>query len=493
MDVRQQKWTDDDFYAMRKEVLKQWPTGQEVDLEEAAAYHLGIPEHKHFVKELRSASESGNTLTQPRAGVALVDEQIQLLKTLHQEGGADLLPVTIDSYTRQNRYDDCETGLQESKKEKRSMLNGFPVVNHGVHQCRRVLERVDRPIQARHGTPDARLLTEIIHGAGWTSNEGGGISYNIPYAKKVSLEQTIYHWQYCDRLAGIYEEMGAEINREPFGPLTGTLVPPSISNTVAILEGLLAAEQGVRNLTLGYGQSGNLIQDVAAVKALRSQAAEYFHQFGYQVELTTVFHQWMGGFPEDEAKAYAVISAGAMAAAMAGATKVIVKTPHEAVGIPTAEANAQGLRTTRQMLNLFKSQGLPECCELEDEVNLIQEETRCIISHVLELGSGDVAKGIVAAFETGALDVPFAPSRYNHGKILPARDLTGAIRFLDCGNIPFPASIRDHHRHLLEERALSEGRSVGFQMVVDDIYAVGKGMLIGAPSKGQETERSSGQ
>ncbi len=26
----------------------------------------------------------------------------------------------------------------------------------------------------------ARLLSEIIHAAGWTSNEGGGISYNIP-------------------------------------------------------------------------------------------------------------------------------------------------------------------------------------------------------------------------------------------------------------------------------------------------------------------------
>ena len=43
-------------------------------------------------------------------------------------------------------------------------------------------------------------------------------------------------------------------------------------------------------------------------------------EFGYNdIQLTTVFHQWMGGFPEDEAKAFGVISNGASAAALAGA------------------------------------------------------------------------------------------------------------------------------------------------------------------------------
>ena len=46
----------------------------------------------------------------------------------------------------------------------------------------------------------------------------------------------------------------------------------------------------------------------------------------------------MGGFPEDEAKAFSVIALGTVAAAMARVEKVIVKTPHEATGIPTAEA-----------------------------------------------------------------------------------------------------------------------------------------------------------
>jgi methylaspartate mutase epsilon subunit len=133
---------------------------------------------------------------------------------------------------------------------------------------------------------------------------------------------------------GIYEEAGVSINREPFGPLTGTLVPPSVGHAAAILEGLFALGQGVRSLTLGYGQGGNLIQDVAALRSLRELADEYFRAEGFDdFELTTVFHQWMGGFPEDEAKAFGVISWGSAAAVFSGAEKVIVKSPHEAMGI----------------------------------------------------------------------------------------------------------------------------------------------------------------
>ncbi|NLM04919.1 MAG: methylaspartate mutase subunit E [Clostridiales bacterium] len=484
MELKNKRWTEEEFMKQREEVLTQWPTGKDVDLQEAADYLKSIPEHKNFAKKLRKAKEEGVTLAQPRAGVALVDKHIELLQYLQNEGEADLLPSTIDSYTRQNRYEECEVGIEESIKEGRSMLNGFPAVNHGVENCRKVVESVNLPVQARHGTPDSRLLAEIIHAGGWTSNEGGGISYNIPYAKSVSLEKTLLDWQYCDRLAGMYEEMGIEINREPFGPLTGTLVPPSMSNVVAIIEGLLAAEQGVKSITLGYGQCGNLIQDVAAIRSLVDQANEYFKTYGYNdIDLTTVFHQWMGGFPADESKAFGVISWGAATAALAGATKVIVKTPHEAIGIPTMEANAQGIKATKQVLNLLKGQSLTMSKELEAEMELIKAETKCILDKVFELGKGDLAVGTVKAFEVGVLDIPFAPSQYNAGKILPARDNNGAVRYLEFGNIPFTKDIKDFNQGLLEERAKTEGRKVGFQMVVDDIYAVGKGTLVGRPEK----------
>lgn len=484
MELQNKKWTEEEFFKVRKEVLAQWPTGSEIDLQEAIEYNKRIPDHKNFAKKLVAAKEAGITLAQPRAGVALIDSHIELLNYLDREGGADLLPTTIDSYTRQNRYDECEVGIQESIRARRSLLNGFPGVNHGVKGCRQVFENVNLPLQSRHGTPDGRLLAEITHASGWTSNEGGGISYNIPYAKSVSLEKTLLDWQYCDRLVGYYEEQGVSINREPFGPLTGTLVPPSMSNSVAIIEALLAAEQGVKNITVGYGQCGNLIQDVAAIRALEEQCSDYLRAYGYDdVYLTTVFHQWMGGFPADEAKAFGIISTGSAVACLAGATKVIVKTPHEAIGIPTKEANAQGIKATKMTLTLLEGQHMKLSDELRIEIGVTKAETRCIVDKVFEVGNGDLAKGVVKAFEMGILDIPFAPSKYNAGKMMPARDNNGAVRYLKFGNVPFYAELKAHNMKKLDERGKYENREVGFQMTVDDIFAVGKGQLIGRPEK----------
>ena len=482
MELKNKKWTHDEFNAIRQEVLNQWPTGKEVNFEEAVKYHETIPAKRHFAKRLVKAKKNGETLTQPRAGVALIDEHINLLNFLKNEGEADLLPTTIDSYTRQNQYESCQKGIDESLKAGRSLLNGFPAVNHGVKGVRKVVESVDAPLQVRHGTPDARLLGEITIAAGYTSYEGGGISYNIPYAKSVSLEKTIFDWQYCDRMVGLYAEHGVEINREPFGPLTGTLVPPSVSHAVGIIEGILAAEQGVKNITLGYGQCGNLIQDIAAIRALEQLAEEYMNKHGYgDCVLTTVFHQWMGGFPQDEAKAFGVISWGAATAALAKATKVIVKTPHEALGIPTKEANAMGLRTTKQMINMLKDQAFPLTSELQTEINIIKAETRCILDKVLELGNGDYAVGTVRAFEAGVLDVPFAPSKFSLNKILPARDNNGAVRLFEVGNLPFTPDLVAFHKEKMQERATAEGRAASFQMVIDDIYAISKGHMVGRP------------
>jgi len=484
VELKNKKWTDEQFFNEREEVLKQWPTGKEVNLQEAVDYLKKLPEEKNFAMKLLKAKKEGKTLAQPRAGVALLDEHIELLKYLQDEGEADLLPSTIDAYTRQNRYDECEVGIKESEKAGRSLLNGFPGVNHGVKGCRKVVESVNLPLQARHGTPDGRLLAEITHAGGWTSNEGGGISYNIPYAKAVSVEKTLLDWQYCDRLVGFYEEQGVHINREPFGPLTGTLVPPSMSNAVAITETLLAAEQGVKNITVGYGECGNMVQDIAALRSLEEQANEYLKAYGYNdVEVTTVFHQWMGGFPQDESKAFGVIVTATTIASLAGATKVIVKTPHEAIGIPTKEANACGIKATKMALNMLEGQRMPMSKELEAEMALIKAETKCILDKMFELGNGDLAIGTVKAFETGVMDIPFGPSKYNAGKMLPVRDNLGCVRYLEFGNVPFSKEVKDFNRARLAERAKFEGRDVSFQMVIDDIFAVGKGRLIGRPEK----------
>jgi methylaspartate mutase epsilon subunit len=482
LDLKNKKLPLEVFLKEREQVLKAWPTGGEVDLDEAISYQRQLPASKIFGRKLQEAQERGITLAQPRAGVALVEEHIELLRYLEEEGEADLLPTTIDSYTRQNRYQNAQAGIEESLALGRSVLNGFPAVNHGVANCRRVIEAVHKPVDVRHGTPDARLLAEITLASGFTSFEGGGISYNIPYAKNVSLEDSIAWWQYVDRLTGYYEEKGVSINREPFGPLTGTMVPPCISISIGIIEALLAAEQGVKSISLGYGQCGNLTQDLAAMQTLVELSREYLHRFGYEgIKVTTVFHQWMGGFPQDESKAYGVIAWGAAAAALSKATKVIVKSPHEAIGIPTKEANGAGIRATKQILNMLKEQELEETPALKQEKEIISKETRAIIDKVFELGEGDLAVGTVRAFQGGVLDVPFAPSRFNQGKVLPIRDKEGAVRLYKHGNLPLPSDVLAYHQEKIAARGRAESREPSFQMVIDDVYAISKGMLVGKP------------
>ena len=481
MDIQNKRISEAEFEALRREVLAQWPTGKDVDLEEAVAYHKAMPDSRLFSKKLTQAKRDGKTLVQPRAGVPVIEEHIKLMKYLEENGEADLLPSTIDSYTRQNRYQEAEDGIAASIKEGRALMNGFPAVNHGVAKCRQVVESVNLPLQVRHGTPDARLLAEITLAGGFTSYEGGGISYHLPYCKNVPMERTIRDWQYVDRLTGLYEEMGVSINREPYGPLTGTLVPPCISHAAAVIEALLAAEQGVKNITVGYGQCGNLVQDIAAIRTLQELTDEYLKKYGYNdVEVTTVLHQWMGGFPADEAKAFGVISSGALTAALAKATKVIVKTPHEAVGIPTMEANAEGLRCTKQVVNMLGDQTFSGAA-LDEEMEIIRQETRCIVDKCFELGNGDIAVGICRGVESGALDVPFAPCRANKGLMLPCRDNDGAVRILNMGNLPFNKELKEFHAAKIAERAKAEKREATFQMVIDDVYAIGKGRLVGRP------------
>ncbi|SFJ16152.1 Glutamate mutase epsilon subunit [Terrisporobacter petrolearius] len=481
VEIRNKKISKEEFNHTREEVLSLWPTGKEVNLEESFEFHKSLPQNKIFSVKLVKAKEEGITLIQPRAGVALVDDQIKLLTYLQNVGQADLLPTTIDSYTRQNCYEDAQKGIVESIKNNKSMLNGFPAVNHGVESCRRIINALDTPVQVRHGTPDARLLSEITYAGGFTSYEGGGISYNIPYAKNVSLEKTIRDWQYVDRLTGLYEEEGISINREPYGPLTGTLVPPCISHSVAIIESLLAAEQGVKNISVGYGQCGNFIQDIAAIRALEELTNEYLIKSGHDdVIVTTVLHQWMGSFPQDEAKAFSVISLGSTLASLSKATKVIVKTPHEALGVPTMEANAQGLLCTKQILAMLKDQEF-KTNEVDIEKEIIKRETRCIIDKCFEIGENDIAVGVIRAFKSGILDIPFAPSIHTLGKLLPARDNHGAIRILNAGKLPFTPEILEFNNKKIEERAKFENREKSFQMVIDDVYAISKGTLIGRP------------
>ncbi len=317
-------------------------------------------------------------------------------------------------------------------------------------------------MQVRHGTPDARLLAEITLAGGFTSFEGGGISYNIPYAKNVPLARSIADWKYVDRLCGMYEENGVSINREPFGPLTGTLVPPCIGIAVGILEGLLALEQGVRSLTLGYGQGGNMAQDIAAIARLRELAARVFPRGRLRRATTSRSCSTSGwaGFPRTS-RGRSPSSAGAPRwRCLGGADKVIVKTPHEAMGIPTKEANAQGLRATRQVINMLADQETIETPDIAREKEIIRREVRL---HPRPAPSSSAAatppRAPSAAFEAGVLDVPFAPSSTTGARSCPCATTRAASGSSTRGALPLDAeTCRLPPRARCEQRSRTEGR-----------------------------------
>ena len=81
-ELKNQRIPDDAFMAERKEVLQQWPTGKDIDFQEAVDYQLSIPRERRFGEKLAKAEKEGVTLIQPRAGVALYQEQIELLQYL---------------------------------------------------------------------------------------------------------------------------------------------------------------------------------------------------------------------------------------------------------------------------------------------------------------------------------------------------------------------------------------------------------------------------
>jgi methylaspartate mutase epsilon subunit len=200
MDLNNTRWSEEEFFREREKVLSLWPTGKDLDLEEAVAYLHNIPPHKNYARAVAAAKEEGRTLVQPRGGVALIEDHIALLQCLQDQGGADLLPNTTDTYTRNLKFQQAQQGIEESRRAGRSMLNGCPIVNHGLKAVRRISEAVDRPVIVLSGTAFPMLTAETGFAGGMTAYLGAGISYTAAYTKDLPFEQGIRNYQYVDRL-----------------------------------------------------------------------------------------------------------------------------------------------------------------------------------------------------------------------------------------------------------------------------------------------------
>jgi methylaspartate mutase epsilon subunit len=468
--LTQTKIPGDVFDRMRRDNLARWPTGAEVDIAQAVERHKSLPRHKNLAYAMRRAHTEGQCLTQPRGGFGTLKLQLELMKALEQDGLADIVPTTTDSYTRNERFAQAAKGMEESEKAGRSMLNGFPIVSSGVGACKTLVDSVDRPLIVLSGTAMPRLTSEIAIAAGYSGYLGSGIAYTVSYTKETSIEEGIRNYQYLDRLAALYAEHGVEIHRRQPGFLTGTNIPPSIAIITGVLDALLAAAQGVKQYGIELGQTLHLVQDAAALRVSEELCQEYLRKFGYDVFTPVTSLHWMGAWPHDEAQCASLVSYGGTLAAIGGATSVTTKSTHEAIGIPTPKANAEGLRMTRMAIYMARHIRLDGLAEFEQEKDLIRREVRAVVDRVLELGEGDVAVGTLRGFESGVLDIPWSPNRYVKSRVMPARDVDGALRILDPGAMPFPADVMAFHEERLRKRAEREGVPYGPDLAVSSVY-----------------------
>jgi len=141
------------------------------------------------------------------------------------------------------------------------------------------------------------------------------------------------------------------------------------------------------------------------------------------------------------------------------------------------------LLLTKTILDIGNSQKINNYEEIIFEKEQIKKETAQIIAKIFSNCDGDLRKAIIEAFEYGVIDVPFAPSKYNLGKMMPARDSEGMIRYLDIGNLPFCPLIKEFHDKKIKERSEKENREIDFQMTIDDIFAMSQGKLLDKKSR----------
>jgi methylaspartate mutase epsilon subunit len=198
----------------------------------------------------------------------------------------------------------------------------------------------------------------------------------------------------------------------------------------------------------------------------------YLREHGFpHCRITTVFHQFMAAFPAEHRKAEQLIAQSSITATLAGATKVMVKTAMEAIKIPDRYDNAKAVQLCKQSARLAGQVTFNQG-RLDQEKMMLRKEVRQLMAAVVELGNGSVLIGALKAIEEGILDIPWSPNIYNKGKVTGVRDVDGAVRFYDFGNLPFDETIKEFHAEKVNMRKKMERDSSIFSLLEKDLSRI---------------------
>jgi methylaspartate mutase epsilon subunit len=119
---------------------------------------------------------------------------------------------------------------------------------------------------------------------------------------------------------------------------------------------------------------------------------------------------------------------------------------------------------------------LDDMPEFQREMDIIRREVRPVMDAILELGEGDVAIGVVRAFESGVMDIPWSPNNQVKSRVMPARDIDGYLRMYDAGAMPIPADVMEFHEEQLRKRAEKEGVEYGHDLAVSSVYEISESL-----------------
>ncbi|MDR2615140.1 MAG: methylaspartate mutase subunit S [Oscillospiraceae bacterium] len=491
--VRQKRIDEDVFLKkLRPEVLSAWPeTGRECDLDEAVAYQKALPESKNFTKALAKYRAEGKIGLFPRSGVPVVEKEIELLKALDAVG-VRLFPFTTDSYTRNLRLDRAKEGLEESIKTGEMKLNGYPIINHGVKTTRRVVESVPGAFDPRSSRVANSFVGEVAFASGMTAMPNSFFGWIGGYDKLATPEECIETAQYLGRLIGYYADRGVIISTDTHGWLPNGVIPMYVNIATQIIEALISAEQGVRSIVPLMNFQGNLTQDLSEIKAAPGLFRRYLDRFGYtDVQIPGIIgnQSSLFAFPQDIGYAYGYINYIAMIAALAPIDACSVKTVDEAVGVPSVESHMQTYRSANWIFNVVRRQGVQyDDDEVETERRICELAVSAIIDKVIDMGDGDLAAGVVRALKAGVLDSPFSINVNVRDLCMGARDLRGACRYIEYGNLPIPAEVREYNDEKIREREKAEGRRLGYKTSIADFWSLSRGYIIDPPESAADED-----
>jgi methylaspartate mutase epsilon subunit len=421
---------------------------------------------KNAPKELfisHTFKNSTTTLVQPRGGFPTYNKMFDLYNEF-MKANIDVMPLTIDSHTRLNDYGSAKKMLMLSEENEVDMLNGYPLVNHGYRTTRKMVTHFNKPVSLRHGTPDARLLIETALASGIFEIEGGPITYLLPYSKNFPLDKAFLYWKYVEKICANYSKLNEPINRESFGPLTATLVPPCITIVIQLLEMLLSLEEGVKSFSVSFAQNGSVIQDIVTSNVLKKTANYYASKIGCEdATINVVYHQWMGAFPRNKEFSDSLINTSSVISALVRADKIIIKTRDEAFGIPTMQCNAQSVANTKYTFKVLK--GLPLISDEEEEANL-EEEVHSIMEAVFNDSADTLWRKVFNSIKSGLIDVPFSPHIINKNEIITIRDENNNIRIIEKGNLPISDKCFAYEKSKVK---LSEDKTEVINKIICDI------------------------